>query len=121
MRVRLWASPDVHVHDLRHTGNTLASQTGATLKELMQQMGHSTVRAAMIYQQAAEGRDQKIAEALDELIDRLRAERETGESDQQEGREDSASDWSGTELAREPRTAIKVWGSRVFLGPLSCG
>lgn len=72
---KIWAEaresaglPDVHVHDLRHTGNTLASQTGATLKELMQRMGHSTVRAALIYQHAAPGRDQRIARALDDLI-----------------------------------------------------
>ena len=77
---------DVHVHDLRHTGNTLASQTGATLKELMQRMGHSTVRAALIYQHAAEGRDQKIAEALDGLIGELRRE---GDG---EGPEEAASD-----------------------------
>ena len=62
---KIWAEaresaglPDVHVHDLRHTGNMLASQTGATLKELMQRMGHSTVRAALIYQHAASGRDE---------------------------------------------------------------
>ncbi|MGH6656934.1 MAG: hypothetical protein ACRDVE_17225 [Actinocrinis sp.] len=51
-----------------YTGNTLASQTGATLKELMQRMGHSTVRAAMIYQHAAPGRDRRIARALGDLI-----------------------------------------------------
>ena len=31
-----------HVHDLRHTGNTFASRTGATLKDLMGRMGHAT-------------------------------------------------------------------------------
>lgn len=84
--------PDVHVHDLRHTGNTLASQTGATLKELMQRMGHSTVRAALIYQHAADGRDQKIAEALDGLIDELKRERSSGGRDESPEEEDEASD-----------------------------
>ncbi len=70
---------DVHFHDLRHTGSTLASQTGATLKELMHRMGHSTVRAAMIYQHNAPGRDQKIAEALDGLIAELRADKDDDE------------------------------------------
>jgi integrase len=27
--------PDLHLHDLRNTGNTLAAETGATLRELM--------------------------------------------------------------------------------------
>jgi integrase len=33
---------------LRHTGNTLAAMTGASLKELMARMGHSSTKAAMI-------------------------------------------------------------------------
>ena len=32
---------DLHVHDLRHTGNTLAAEAGASLGELMNRMGHS--------------------------------------------------------------------------------
>ncbi|MGA5194680.1 hypothetical protein [Streptomyces exfoliatus] len=30
---------DVHVHDLLHTGNSLAATGGATTRELMQRMG----------------------------------------------------------------------------------
>ena len=37
-----------HFHDLRHSGNTLAASTGASLKELMRRMGHASPRAAMI-------------------------------------------------------------------------
>jgi integrase len=37
---------------LRHTGNALAAATGASTKELMARMGHSSVRAALIYQHA---------------------------------------------------------------------
>jgi len=33
--------PDLHFHDLRHTGAVLAAQTGATLAELMARLGHS--------------------------------------------------------------------------------
>jgi integrase len=40
--------PDLHFHDLRHTGGTLAAATGATLKEPLARLGHSSVRAAMI-------------------------------------------------------------------------
>ena len=42
-------SADVHFHDLRHTGNTLASSTGASTRELMTRMGHSSTRAALIH------------------------------------------------------------------------
>ena len=34
----------------------------------MNRVGHSTSRAAIVYQYAADGRDQKIAAALDKLI-----------------------------------------------------
>jgi|SRR5580658_3331870 hypothetical protein len=40
----------VHFHDLRHTGNTLAANAGASLRELMDRMGHDNERAALIYQ-----------------------------------------------------------------------
>ena len=46
------AMPELHFHDLRHTGGTLSAASGATLKELMARLGHSSVRAAMIYQHA---------------------------------------------------------------------
>ena len=39
-------------HDLRHTGNTLAAATGASTRELMARMGHSSARAALLYQHA---------------------------------------------------------------------
>jgi integrase len=55
-------------HDLRHTGNHLAAQTGASTRELMQRMGHSTVRAAMIYQHATDARSRHLADRLDELV-----------------------------------------------------
>jgi integrase len=60
-------APGVHFHDLRHTGGTLAATTGATLKELMARLGHSSPRAAMIYQHATSDRDQAIAQALGDL------------------------------------------------------
>jgi integrase len=42
--------PNLHIHDLRHAGATLSAATGATLKELMTRLGHSSPLAAMIYQ-----------------------------------------------------------------------
>ena len=55
-------------HDLRHLAATLAATTGATTKELMARMGHSSPRAALIYQHALADRDQAIAEALSALV-----------------------------------------------------
>ncbi|MFD0732458.1 hypothetical protein [Planotetraspora mira] len=45
-------------------GNTLAAATGASLKELMARMGHSSPRAALIHLHASQDRDQAIAKAL---------------------------------------------------------
>lgn len=59
--------PNLRPHDLRHTGATLAAQTGATLAELMARLGHSTPSAALMYQHAAAGRDQIIAQRLSDL------------------------------------------------------
>ncbi|GGT18850.1 hypothetical protein GCM10010271_22550 [Streptomyces kurssanovii] len=41
---------DVHFHDLRHTGNTLAATGGATTRELMQRMGHSSGHLVQRYE-----------------------------------------------------------------------
>ncbi|WP_344595969.1 tyrosine-type recombinase/integrase [Actinomadura vinacea] len=60
--------PDLHFHELRHVGNTLAATTGASLKELMSRMGHDSTRAALIYQHASQDRDQVIAVALGEAF-----------------------------------------------------
>jgi integrase len=54
----------VHFHDLRHTAGTLAAQHGATLAELKRLLGHSSVRAALRYQHAAEARLKAIAESV---------------------------------------------------------
>jgi integrase len=64
--------PGVHFHDLRHTGGTLAAATGASLKELMARLGHSSTRAALIYQHATRDRDQAIAMALGDLARQVR-------------------------------------------------
>lgn len=71
----------IRVHDLRHTGNTLAAP-GTSLRELMARMGHSTPRAALIYQHATSDRDRLIAAALEELA---RAAREKDGKDGDDG------------------------------------
>jgi integrase len=55
-------------HDLRHTHGTMTAQSGATIKETMRRLGHSTIQAAMHYQHATDERDSDIAEALGERI-----------------------------------------------------
>ncbi len=62
-------APGLHFHDLRHTGNLLAAQTGASTKDLMARMGHDDMRAALIYQRATSQADRLIAERLGQLLD----------------------------------------------------
>ncbi|MER7503530.1 tyrosine-type recombinase/integrase [Nonomuraea pusilla] len=62
--------PGLHFHDLRHTGNTIAASSGASLKDLMQRMGHDSVRAALIYQHSTAEADRKIADAMNSKIAR---------------------------------------------------
>jgi len=57
--------PNLHLHDLRHTGNTLAAQSGASLRDLMARMGHDSPAAALIYQHSSRAADEAIAVALD--------------------------------------------------------
>lgn len=61
--------PGMRVHDLRHVGATMAAQAGATTKELMARIGHSSVNASMRYQIAAQDRDRQIAEALSRMAE----------------------------------------------------
>lgn len=59
---------DLTWHDLRHSAMTLVALTGATLPELMERAGHSTPRAALHYQHAADDAQKRIAERLDRHI-----------------------------------------------------
>lgn len=62
----------LHFHDLRHTGNTLAAATGASTRELMTRMGHSTARAALIYQHATAERERLIGNAVSAAVEQAR-------------------------------------------------
>ncbi len=77
--------PGLHFYDLRHAGNTRAAESGATLRELMDRMGHGTTRAALIYLHKTAGRDRKIADALSKLVEQARGtagdESDSAESD----------------------------------------
>ena len=60
---------DLHFHDLRHLAGTLAAATGASTRELMARLDHSTLRAALIYQHATEERDHQIAAGIDDILE----------------------------------------------------
>ncbi|ASW31291.1 tyrosine-type recombinase/integrase [Mycobacterium tuberculosis] len=64
---------DLRVHDLRAVGATYAAQSGATTKELMVRLGHTTPRMAMKYQMASEARDVEIAKRMSELALKARS------------------------------------------------
>jgi integrase len=64
---RVWrpATPAVGVeglrfHDLRHTSATLSIAAGASTRELMARMGHSSSAAVLRYQQVMAGRDAAV-------------------------------------------------------------
>jgi integrase len=58
-------APGLHFHDLRHAGNSLTANAGANLRELMERMGHSTTRAALIYLHSTDERQRTIADLID--------------------------------------------------------
>ncbi|MEV5828616.1 tyrosine-type recombinase/integrase [Spirillospora sp. NPDC052242] len=60
----------IRIHDLRHTGNTYAAESGASLAELMNRMGHSSIRAAQVYLHARSERDREIASTLGKMVER---------------------------------------------------
>jgi integrase len=57
----------LRVHDLRHTAATLAAAAGATTKELMERMGHTSPAVALRYQHVMVDRQAALALALDDL------------------------------------------------------
>jgi integrase len=58
--------PRPAIHDLRHFAGTQTARVG-NLVETMGRLGHSTVKASLIYQGIVSGRDAEIAEALSVL------------------------------------------------------
>ncbi len=67
---------NIHLHDLRHTGNQLVAEAGANPRELMERMGHSTSRAALIYLHSTSARQHQLADAVT-----ARAQAELGTTD----------------------------------------
>jgi integrase len=58
--------PRPSIHDMRHFTGTQTARVG-NLVETMGRLGHSTVKASLIYQGIVSGRDAEIADALSQL------------------------------------------------------
>ena len=61
--------PSAHRAGLLSMVGTLlstSSDAGASLRELMDRMGHSSTRAALIYQRSSDERQRKLADAVGE-------------------------------------------------------
>jgi integrase len=67
-RTTVGLTGDFHTYDLRHTGHTLATQNGATLKDTMIRAGQVSEPAALIYQHSNQQGQQGIADALDHAV-----------------------------------------------------
>jgi integrase len=63
--------PELHFHDLRHTGNMLAAASKVTTRDLMARMGHDSMEAALIYQHASREADQSIAAHMNAQLEGL--------------------------------------------------
>lgn len=74
--------PSFRFYDLRHTGHTLSTRSGATLKDTMVRAGQSTERAALIYQHSDHERQKEVAGGLDRMV---QAAREKAREQQQKG------------------------------------
>lgn len=70
VRARKRVGVKITFHDLRHTGQTLAASTGATLADLKKRLGHASSAAAERYMHAVDGRDREVAGELSKLAAR---------------------------------------------------
>ena len=89
-----------HFHDLRHTGNNLAAASGASTRELMHRMGHSSMRAALIYQHATSERDREIAEGMDKRIAKAQGKKAVPKKATRKRKSDGPDDGTAGVLAR---------------------
>ncbi|MFF7735519.1 tyrosine-type recombinase/integrase [Streptomyces sp. NPDC007984] len=64
-RTKVGMPDNFRFYDLRHTGNTLAADTGAKLKDLMVRAGQSSERAQLIYQHSTAKHQRKLAAGID--------------------------------------------------------
>ncbi len=67
-RAKVGLPEDFRFYDLRHTGQTLSTQSGATLKDTMVRAGQSSEKAALIYQHSDGERQREVAEGIDARV-----------------------------------------------------
>ena len=67
---RLAGREDLDLHDLRHTGASMAGEEGASMAELMYRLGHSTPSMAMRYQHSRLDRDHDLGRRLSARAER---------------------------------------------------
>ncbi|MER7396959.1 tyrosine-type recombinase/integrase [Streptomyces sp. NPDC000151] len=89
-RAKVGLPDDFRFYDLRHTGHTLSTRSGATLKDTMVRAGQSSERAALIYQHSDVERQKEVAGGIDAHV---RAERLKAKAARDQAR-------SGTQRAR---------------------
>ncbi|KPI04518.1 integrase family protein [Actinobacteria bacterium OK006] len=77
-------------YGLRHTGHTLSTRSGATLKDTMVRAGQSSEKAALMYQHSDDERQEEVAAGLDATVRKARAAITKKTPDER----------SGTDLAR---------------------
>lgn len=86
-------------YGLRHTGHTLSTRSGATLKDTMVRAGQSSERAALIYQHSHDDRQQEVAAGLDATVRRARQEVQEAAAVPVEDTDDPDEHRSGTDPA----------------------
>ncbi|SEC07000.1 hypothetical protein SAMN05428945_1944 [Streptomyces sp. 2224.1] len=69
---------DFRFYDLRHTGHTLTTRSGATLKDTMVRAGQSSEKAALFYQHSNLDRQKEVAGGLDAMVRAARQKPEAG-------------------------------------------
>jgi integrase len=59
-----------HLHDLRHIGGTEAAHAGASIRDIMTRLWHTTLAAAIQYQHSSSARQDEVADAIDATLER---------------------------------------------------
>jgi integrase len=97
-RAKVGLPDDFRFYDLRHTGHTLSTRSGATLKDTMVRAGQSSERAALIYQHSDHDRQKEVAAGIDARVRNERRKTAEG-ADAKSGPVPDANQ-SGTQRAR---------------------
>ncbi|MFJ4920251.1 hypothetical protein [Streptomyces sp. NPDC088725] len=92
-------------HGLRHTGNTVVTQSGGTPKDAMVRAGQSSGKAALIYQHSTLERQKEVVAGLDARV-------RGGE------RHDVADEASGAEGLRRARMKIRQVSETRVVAPI---